>query len=48
MKNVILMLITHYLEYISLTKGGALKNVDYVYGLVVYTGKDTKIMQNIQ
>lgn len=29
-------------------RGGQLKNVDYVYGLVVYTGKDTKIMKNIQ
>jgi magnesium-transporting ATPase (P-type) len=29
-------------------RGGSLKNVDFVYGLVVYTGKETKIMKNIQ
>ncbi len=29
-------------------RGGTLKNVDYIYGLVIYTGKDTKIMKNIQ
>ena len=30
-----------------LLRGGKLKNVNFVYGAVIYTGKDTKIMQNI-
>ena len=24
-----------------------LKNVDFIYGVVIYTGKDTKLMKNI-
>lgn len=31
-----------------LLRGGVLKNVKYVYGLVIYTGKETKIMMNIK
>jgi len=31
-----------------LLRGGTLKNVDYIYGLVVYTGNETKIMKNIK
>ncbi|MCQ2817766.1 MAG: phospholipid-translocating P-type ATPase [archaeon] len=31
-----------------LLRGGKLKNVDYVYGIVIYTGKDTKLLQNIK
>ena len=31
-----------------LLRGGKLTNVDYVYGLVIYTGKDTKLLQNIK
>lgn len=31
-----------------LLRSGKLKNVDWVDGLVVYTGEDTKIMQNIK
>ena len=30
-----------------LLRGSRLKNVDYVYGIVLYTGNDTKILQNI-
>ena len=30
-----------------LLRGSRLKNVDYVYGVAVYTGKDTKLMLNI-
>ena len=30
-----------------LLRGAKLKNVDYAYGIVFYTGKDTKLMQNI-
>ena len=30
-----------------LLRGGVLKNVNYIYGIVIYTGKDTKIMMNI-
>jgi len=33
--------------YIKFLKGCTLKNVDYVYGIIVYTGKETKLMQNI-
>ena len=31
-----------------LLRGGVLKNVNYVYGIVIYTGKETKIMMNIK
>lgn len=31
-----------------LLRASTLKNVDYVYGIVIYTGKDTKAMKNIQ
>ena len=31
-----------------LLRGASLKNVDYVYGIVLYSGKDTKLMQNIE
>jgi magnesium-transporting ATPase (P-type) len=31
-----------------LLRGGRLKNVEYVYGVVLYTGKDTKTMKNIK
>ena len=31
-----------------LLRGGILKNVNYVYGIVIYTGKETKIMMNIK
>lgn len=31
-----------------LLRGGTLKNVDYIYGIVIYTGRETKIMKNIQ
>ena len=38
-------------NYISikniLLRGARLKNVDYVYGIVLYSGQDTKLMQNI-
>ena len=30
-----------------LLRGSRLKNVDYIYGVAVYTGKDTKLMLNI-
>ena len=30
-----------------LLRGSRLKNVDYAYGVAVYTGQDTKLMQNI-
>ena len=30
-----------------LLRGGRLKNVDFIYGVVIYTGKDTKLMKNI-
>ena len=30
-----------------LLRGARLKNVDYVYGIVLYSGHDTKLMQNI-
>ena len=30
-----------------LLRGSRLKNVDYVYGIVIYNGHDTKLMQNI-
>ena len=30
-----------------LLRGARLKNVDYVYGIVIYNGHDTKLMQNI-
>jgi magnesium-transporting ATPase (P-type) len=29
-----------------LLRGCTLRNIDYVYGVVVYVGTDTKIMQN--
>ena len=31
-----------------LLRGGKLKNTDYVIGIVIYSGKDTKLMQNIK
>jgi phospholipid-translocating ATPase len=31
-----------------LLRGGRLKNVDYIVGVVLYSGKDTKLMQNIK
>ena len=31
-----------------LLRGGVLKNVNYIYGIVIYTGKETKIMMNIK
>ena len=31
-----------------LLRGSRLKNVDYVYGIVIYNGHDTKLMQNIE
>lgn len=31
-----------------LLRGGTLKNIDYIYGVVIYTGKETKMMQNIK
>ena len=31
-----------------LLRGARLKNVDYVYGIVIYNGHDTKLMQNIE
>ena len=31
----------------TLLRGSRLKNVDYIYGIALYTGKDTKILQNI-
>jgi magnesium-transporting ATPase (P-type) len=38
-------------NYISiknvLLRGARLKNVDYIYGIVLYNGHDTKLMQNI-
>ena len=30
-----------------LLRGARLKNVDYIYGIVLYSGHDTKLMQNI-
>ena len=30
-----------------LLRGSRLKNVDYIYGVAIYTGKDTKLMLNI-
>lgn len=30
-----------------LLRGGRLKNVDFIYGIILYSGKDTKLMQNI-
>lgn len=32
----------------TLLRGGKLKNVAYVVGVVLYSGKDTKLMQNIR
>jgi magnesium-transporting ATPase (P-type) len=32
----------------TLLRGGKLKNVEYVVGIVLYSGKDTKLMQNIR
>ena len=31
----------------TLLRGARLKNVDYVYGIVIYSGQDTKMMKNI-
>ena len=31
-----------------LLRGARLKNVDYVYGIVIYNGHDTKLLQNIE
>ena len=31
-----------------LLRGARLKNVDYIYGIVIYNGHDTKLMQNIE
>ena len=39
-------------NYLTITncllRGGRLKNVEYVVGVVIYSGKDTKLMQNIK
>jgi hypothetical protein len=32
----------------KISKGGILRNVDYIYGMIIYTGKETKIMKNIK
>ena len=38
----------HYITIKNiLLRGARLKNVDYVYGIVIYSGHDTKLMQNI-
>lgn len=38
----------HYFDINNvLLRGGKLKNVDYVYGITIYTGKDSKLMKNI-
>jgi len=31
-----------------LLRGGTLKNTEYIYGIVIYTGVETKIMKNIK
>jgi magnesium-transporting ATPase (P-type) len=39
-------------NYLTITncllRGGRLKNVDFIVGVVLYSGKDTKLMQNIK
>ena len=38
----------HYFDINNvLLRGGKLKNVDYVYGITIYTGKDSKLLKNI-
>ena len=38
----------HYFDIKNcLLRGGRLKNTEYVYGIVVYSGKETKLMKNI-
>ena len=38
----------YFTEANCLLRGGVLKNVKFIYGIVIYTGKETKIMMNIK